>query len=64
VKHYWGKLKEASFAEKLLRMNYDIHIGAILGISGKIFAFLISLLIASLPVTGFLIYLGRKKTKK
>ena len=47
-------------------MNYDIHIGAIGGIAGKIIAFLSSLLIASLPVTGTLLWYGRtyKKTKK
>lgn len=48
---------------KMLSMNYDIHIGAIGGIFGKIIAFLISLVCASLPVTGFIIWLNKKKKK-
>lgn len=63
VNHIWGRFPEASNSDKLMRMNYDIHTGAIMGLPGKIFAFLISLLIASLPVTGFLIWWGRKKKK-
>ena len=59
--HIYGRFPEAKVADKLMRMNYDIHTGAILGLTGKIFAFLVSLLIASLPVTGFLIWYGRKK---
>jgi len=50
---------------KLNSMNYDIHVGQILGLTGKIAAFLASLICASLPVTGLIIWLGkRKKTKK
>lgn len=60
VSHIYGRLSKAKFADKLLRMNYDIHTGAIIGLPGKIFAFLISLLIASLPITGFLIWWGKK----
>lgn len=56
--------KNADVSDKITRMNYDIHVGAILGLPGKIFAFLISLLIASLPVTGFLIWFGRKFKSK
>lgn len=61
VKHAYGKLKNASVAEKIQRMNYDIHVGAVLGLTGKVMAFLASLLCASMPVTGFLIWWGRKK---
>jgi uncharacterized iron-regulated membrane protein len=60
VKHIYGKLANATASDKLIRMNYDIHTGAILGLPGKVFAFLISLLIASLPVTGFLIWYGKR----
>ncbi len=63
VAHIFGKLEDAKTADKLMRMNYDIHTGAILGLPGKIFAFLISLLIASLPVTGFMIWYGRRNKK-
>jgi len=60
----YGKYKDAKVADKILRMNYDIHIGAIGGIAGKIIAFIVSLLIASLPVTGVLLWYGRKYKKK
>jgi len=59
----YGKLSDASVADKLIRMNYDIHTGAILGLSGKILAFFASLLCASLPITGFYIWYGRKYKK-
>jgi uncharacterized iron-regulated membrane protein len=58
---YSGKFKEANFAQTLRRMNYDIHTGAILGLPGKILMFFASLICASLPVTGFLIWWGRRK---
>ena len=64
VNHIWGRNKDAKIADKLMKMNYDIHTGGIFGLAGKIFAFLISLLIASLPVTGTLIWLGKNKKSK
>ncbi|TVZ53179.1 PepSY-associated TM helix domain-containing protein [Dokdonia sp. Hel_I_53] len=60
----YGKYREAKIADKILRMNYDIHIGAIGGVLGKCIAFLVSLLIASLPVTGLLLWYGRKFKRK
>ncbi|WP_372752673.1 PepSY-associated TM helix domain-containing protein [Mariniflexile sp.] len=59
----YGKYSDAKVAEKILRMNYDIHIGAIGGLPGKIIAFLVSLLTATLPVTGILLWYGRKYKK-
>lgn len=47
--------------EKLLLMNYDIHVGAIGGLIGKIIAFIVSLICASLPITGFVIWWGKRK---
>lgn len=63
---YDKQYNELSGAGKLRRMNYDIHVGAILGLPGKTLAFFASLIGASLPVTGFLVWWGRrnKKTKK
>jgi uncharacterized iron-regulated membrane protein len=60
----YGRLKDANTGEKLFRMNYDIHTGAILGLPGKIVAFIMSLLIASLPVTGFIMWWRKKRKKK
>uniref|UniRef100_UPI00356902EA PepSY domain-containing protein n=1 Tax=Lutibacter sp. TaxID=1925666 RepID=UPI00356902EA len=67
---YSGKLlkernhKNKNFGEKIINANYDIHVGAILGIPGKIIAFIASLICASLPLTGFLIWIGRKRKNK
>lgn len=61
---YAGTYKEAILADKIARMNYDIHTGAVLGWPGKILAFFASLIAASLPVTGFYIWRGRRNKKK
>lgn len=58
-----GKYADASIGDKLRRMNYDIHIGAILGIPGKILALFLALISASLPVTGFYIWWGKRAKK-
>jgi uncharacterized iron-regulated membrane protein len=63
VSHIYGRFHEADASDKLMRMNYDIHTGAIAGFAGKIFAFLVSILVASLPITGVMIWLGRKNKK-
>lgn len=64
VDHIYGRSEDAGMADNLIRMNYDIHTGAIIGLPGKILAFFASLIAASLPVTGFYIWWGRKKKKK
>lgn len=56
--------EEAAFADKLNRMNYDIHVGAILGMPGKIIAFFASFICATLPVTGFIVWWGKRNKKK
>lgn len=50
--------------EKLQALNYDLHVGTIGGLPTQILVFLISLLIASLPVTGFIVWYGRRNKKK
>ena len=64
VGHIYGRSTAATVADKLIRMNYDIHTGAIWGLPGKILAFFASLIASSLPVTGFLIWMGRRKKRK
>jgi uncharacterized iron-regulated membrane protein len=64
VTHTFGRFEEASIADKISRMNYDIHTGEVLGLPGKILAFLASLIAASLPITGFYIWWGKKHKKK
>jgi uncharacterized iron-regulated membrane protein len=59
----FSRIENATFADKLIRMNYDIHTGGLLGIWGKIFMFFMSLLIATLPITGFIFWIGKRKAK-
>ena len=47
--------------DQLNQLNFDLHTGAVLGLTGKVLAFFASLIAASLPVSGFLIWWGRKK---
>ncbi|MFH6991983.1 PepSY-associated TM helix domain-containing protein [Flavobacterium sp. FlaQc-48] len=54
-----------SLGLQVVEMNYGIHTGQILDLPGKIIAFIASLIAAALPVSGFVIWYGRrKKTKK
>lgn len=55
---------DKSLAVKVLDANYDIHVGAIGGFWGKLLAFIISAICASLPLTGFMIWWGRRKKKR
>ena len=64
VTHIYGRYNQASVADKIARMNYDVHTREILGLPGKILAFFASLIAASLPVTGFYIWWGRKRKRK
>ena len=67
---YSGKLlKETSFddlnnGDKLYQLNFDLHTGAYMGLFGKILSFLAALVCASLPVTGFYIWWGKKSKQK
>lgn len=63
VNHLYGRYKNTSAADKIIRMNYDVHTGQVLGLPGKILAFCGSLVAASLPITGFLIWRGRRRKK-
>ena len=64
VNNIYGRYAEASAADKLIRMNYDLHTGAVIGLPGKFAMFFASLIIASLPITGFLIWKGRRDKEK
>ncbi|RNL85920.1 PepSY domain-containing protein [Sinomicrobium pectinilyticum] len=56
--------KDLSTGDKVRRLVYPIHIGSIYGYPTKILAFLVCLVAASSPITGFLIWRGRKKKTK
>lgn len=49
---------------KLLELSYGIHTGQLFGLPGKIIAFVLSLIAAALPVTGFVIWYGRRNKSK
>ncbi|MDQ6530494.1 PepSY-associated TM helix domain-containing protein [Flavobacterium sp. LHD-85] len=51
-----------SNGDKLKRLIYPIHTGSVFGLPTKILALLVSLLAATLPVTGFLIWLRKKRS--
>lgn len=53
-----------SLGQQIIRMNFDIHVGSIGGLGTKILAAFVSLVGASLPVTGFIIWYNRKWGKK
>lgn len=50
--------------EKLYSLTFDIHVATIWGLPSKILASMASLIGASLPVTGFIIWYNRKFGKK
>jgi uncharacterized iron-regulated membrane protein len=50
--------------DRLLNMNYDIHVGAVWGLPGKIIALLACLVCTSLPLTGFLVWWGKSARSK
>ncbi|MGV3704932.1 MAG: PepSY-associated TM helix domain-containing protein [Arcticibacter sp.] len=54
----------ANGGEQAMRINYDLHVGSIGGITTKIIAFLVCMISASLPITGLIIWLGKKKKAK
>ncbi|BFM45431.1 PepSY-associated TM helix domain-containing protein [Flavobacterium sp. CFS9] len=53
--------KSYSNGDKLKRLMYPIHTGSVYGLTTKIIAFLVCLFAATLPITGLIIWLGRKK---
>lgn len=57
-------VSDEQFSKWLMRSNYSLHVGAIGGLSTKIIYFVASLICASLPVTGFIIWYNRKWGKK
>lgn len=52
---------DKSGGDKVHALKYNIHVGAIGGLTGKVIAFFLSLFSASLPVTGFMMWYSRKK---
>lgn len=61
---YAGKYTEVSAADRFRRMTLDIHNGHIGGIPGKILMCFVSFVGASLPITGFVIWVKKRHRKK
>lgn len=57
------RFRDGSRGERLVAMNYDIHVGSVLGMPGKFIAFFASLVCASLPVTGLLMWRRRRRSE-
>lgn len=62
--HFYGSYDDALIPDKIRRAYYDIHSGNILGFPGKILAFLVSILCASLPITGFMLWWNKRNERK
>ncbi|MGG5207637.1 PepSY-associated TM helix domain-containing protein [Chryseobacterium sp. MIQD13] len=63
LKHQSYKDKNIGYGTALRERNYDLHTGSILGLPGRILYLFAGMIAASLPITGFIIYLNRKKKK-
>ena len=61
---YAGRYKDGTPADKLIHATLDLHEGIILGWIGKIIMLFAALTSASLPITGFLLWRRKKKTKE
>ncbi|MFS0490926.1 PepSY-associated TM helix domain-containing protein [Leadbetterella byssophila] len=61
-----SKVKSSEFGktgDKLAGLNFDLHVGSIGGYPTKILAFIASLICASLPITGTLVWWNKRKPK-
>lgn len=58
------RLSDLAFADQVRKLNYSLHVGATGGLLTKILYFLASLICASLPITGFYIWWGKRKKSK
>jgi len=59
-----GLYSESSSFNILNGLVYDIHFGRIGGFAGRFLVFLTSLIMASLPITGFIIWFGRRNQQE
>lgn len=56
--------RDQAAGDRIASLNFDIHTGNIGGWPTKIIAFVISLFCASLPVTGYMIWINKSKSRK
>lgn len=62
--HHATTHEQKTLGAKWRNSNYAIHVGSIYGLPTKILASLTALFCASLPITGFYIWWGRKNKRK
>lgn len=63
LKHQVYKDEKIGYGTALRERNYDLHTGSIFGATGRILYLLAGIIATSLPITGLIIYLNRKKKK-
>jgi len=63
LKYQSYKNKNIGYGTALRERNYDLHTGSILGMTGRVLYLFAGIIAASLPITGFIIYLNKKKKK-
>ena len=56
----YGLYQNASFFNQLHTLVYAVHLGSILGLTGRFLVFIAALVGASLPITGFFIWWNKK----
>ena len=57
-----GPHAEASTFHTLHALVYDVHFGTVWGLPGRLLVFFASLIAASLPITGFIVWWNRRKS--
>ncbi|MDR6922589.1 PepSY-associated TM helix domain-containing protein [Chryseobacterium sp. 2987] len=63
LKYQSYKNENIGYGTALRERNYDLHTGSILGMTGRFLYLFAGIIAASLPITGFIIYLNKKKKK-
>ncbi len=53
--------KDLDMGGKIIQLNFDLHTGSLWGLPTKIVALLAALIGTTLPITGFLIWLSKKR---
>lgn len=60
---YHGRYADKGLADRLRRMNYDIHTGGIAGQGGRVIIFVASLFGMTLPWTGVALYINKRRKR-
>ncbi|WP_339459266.1 sulfite reductase flavoprotein subunit alpha [Pseudomonas sp. EA_105y_Pfl2_R69] len=58
------RYRDQAFGDQLLTSNYALHVGSYFGLPGRILMFLASLSMPLFAITGWLLYLDRRRKKR